>query len=237
MSSKLSRIVVLGCLLGLSVGTACDQNTTPQSSAPTGKSGTGGVSSLQEFATKGVGINAPHGWQEPFARLVPLDMVAGVAKGKVKRKPEIMIADKGREYPPSAELVLLGPNYSRDGAMIQMWAFDFDPSDFPIGIIAFSPDKWIPKDAQLMEFPFDKGKAVAAPVPFGNLTAFKVRSSYETTLVSGNNEQRIKVIEDRFYCKEARVFLVARLRVKGELFNQYDFTAFKQFLGSLRISR
>ena len=87
---------------------------------------------------QGVITAPPEGWGEPAA-VIP-------------RGNEVIIGNKGNEYAPFIAVAYINPNHRNDGGLINLWLFDFDPSDYPIGVTAYAPERWISRQATLCPF-------------------------------------------------------------------------------------
>lgn len=175
---------------------------------------------LQAIA-QGVISAPPAGWGEPAA-VIP----AG---------NEVIIANKGKEYSPFIAVAYITPNHRNDGGLINLWLFDFDPSDYPIGVIAYAPERWISRQGTLLSFPYKGENCLAAPVPFGNRIAYKIRDSVFFTVYPG--DPPMEMIEDWYYCAGGSKFIVARARAEKNIFPQYENTAFNEFIIKLKILR
>ena len=168
---------------------------------------------------QGVITAPPAGWEEPAA-VIP-------------RGNEIIIANKGKEYGPFIAVAYINPNHRNNGGLINLWLFDFDPSDYPIGAIAYAPERWISSQGTLLSFPYKGENCLAAPVPFGNCIAYKIRDSVSFTVYPG--DPPMEMIEDWYYCAGGSKFIVARTRAKENIFPQYENTAFNEFITKLQI--
>jgi len=181
------------------------------------------LNDLAYLASKGVVITPPREWPE---------VLGAVGSG--------CLSIRGK---PRARAIFFGPAFSRDKAEIEVCLYDFDPADFPMGVLAVNPRFLVPwSDAEIL--PFSATDAtVAGPVQFGNGQAYKVKvgrsQAYPATdLITRQTvvEPPVPIIEAMYYCNDAPMFLVVHVRAAKDYFPDYEGAAFRDFVANIRLS-